>query len=329
MILLGATSPIPPSGSVTLAMMADLAADRILGRADGAGTGVPQALTAAQVAAILSAGAVGFTGLAATGFRDTSAAFDVTLGFTSNTALTAARALTFNVQNTANTIKLAGGTNAFGASISITGGTVTVSSPIIGGTQTFNDGAVAFTGLNYAITTTAMAASDGQLGGSNFMMFKGGVAGTAYKMGIDMEGLVVSQQGFALMRTLGGDRQMFVSYNGADEARVSLGQSSIIGWSEGNDGGVNLGFSAREGAGIMAMRKFVGTGTALLKVYGDGATATKFITIGHDATNPVISSAGGVLNFASLVANVDVAGVSTHSVPIKIAGTTYNFLVKT
>lgn len=104
MILLGATSPIPPSGSVTLAMMADLAADRILGRADGAGTGVPQALTAAQVAAILSAGAVGFTGLAATGFRDTSAAFDVTLGFTSSPILSAARALTINVGNAAQSL---------------------------------------------------------------------------------------------------------------------------------------------------------------------------------------------------------------------------------
>lgn len=39
--------------AVTLAKMADLAADRIIGRANGAGTGVPTALTAAQVATII------------------------------------------------------------------------------------------------------------------------------------------------------------------------------------------------------------------------------------------------------------------------------------
>jgi hypothetical protein len=41
-------------GSITLAKMADLAADRVIGRANGAGTGVPQALTPAQQKAILA-----------------------------------------------------------------------------------------------------------------------------------------------------------------------------------------------------------------------------------------------------------------------------------
>jgi hypothetical protein len=40
---------------IILAKMADLAADRIIGRANGAGTGVPTALTAAQVATIIQA----------------------------------------------------------------------------------------------------------------------------------------------------------------------------------------------------------------------------------------------------------------------------------
>lgn len=39
---------------ITLAKQSDLAADRIIGRANGAGTGVPQALTPAQVAAIIN-----------------------------------------------------------------------------------------------------------------------------------------------------------------------------------------------------------------------------------------------------------------------------------
>ena len=42
------------AGSITLAMMADLAADTIVGRANGAGTGVPTALTAAQIRTIIN-----------------------------------------------------------------------------------------------------------------------------------------------------------------------------------------------------------------------------------------------------------------------------------
>ena len=52
-------------GAVTLAKTADLAADRIVGRAAGGGTGVPQALTAAQVKTVLAIAAGDVSGLAA------------------------------------------------------------------------------------------------------------------------------------------------------------------------------------------------------------------------------------------------------------------------
>lgn len=48
--------------SVTLAKQADLAQSRIIGRAEGAGTGVPQALTPTQVIAIVDAETVTWTG---------------------------------------------------------------------------------------------------------------------------------------------------------------------------------------------------------------------------------------------------------------------------
>ncbi len=53
------------NGAVTLAKLADLAADRIMGRANGAGTGAPQALTAAQVKAILALAIADVSGLQA------------------------------------------------------------------------------------------------------------------------------------------------------------------------------------------------------------------------------------------------------------------------
>ncbi len=54
---------------------------------------------------VLSAGGA-LTGVTGLGYRDTSAAFDVTLGFTSSTTLTAGRALTVVVVNGARTFKL-------------------------------------------------------------------------------------------------------------------------------------------------------------------------------------------------------------------------------
>lgn len=81
----------------------------------------PATPTLAQVlAAGNDANSLGITNLASLGFRDTSAALDVTLTFTSSTALSVARALTIDAQNTDNTLKLAGGTNNFGGLVTIT-----------------------------------------------------------------------------------------------------------------------------------------------------------------------------------------------------------------
>lgn len=76
----------------------------------GAGAAMIEAANAAAQAALLTtlmpkAGSA-FTGLTGAGFRDTSAAFDVTLGFTSSVALDAGRALTIDMGNVAHTIAL-------------------------------------------------------------------------------------------------------------------------------------------------------------------------------------------------------------------------------
>ncbi len=82
------------NNAVTLAKMATIANNTVLGNTSG-GAAVPSALTA-------------LAGLTAYGIRDTSAAWDVQLGATSSTTLTANRALTFDVTNAARTIKLTG-----------------------------------------------------------------------------------------------------------------------------------------------------------------------------------------------------------------------------
>jgi hypothetical protein len=76
--------------AVTLAKMADLAQSRIIGRAEGAGTGVPTALTATQVASIIDqenitwTGTASFTGASVT--VNTSGATSITSNFTTLTS---------------------------------------------------------------------------------------------------------------------------------------------------------------------------------------------------------------------------------------------------
>ena len=48
---------------------------------------------------------------------------------------------------------------AFTTGISITGGTVTVNSPVISSSQTWNDSAIAFAGISLAVTDTASSAT--------------------------------------------------------------------------------------------------------------------------------------------------------------------------
>lgn len=60
--------------------------------------------TAADARYVLKA-AGSFTGLTGAGFRDTSAAFDVTMGFTSSTVLDGARSITWDVKNASHQLK--------------------------------------------------------------------------------------------------------------------------------------------------------------------------------------------------------------------------------
>lgn len=81
-----------PDGVLTLAKQADLAQSRIIGRAELAGTGVPQALTPAQVVAIVDAENVAWTGVhsfTSTTF-DVNTSADARIGATSGVGLYAA-----------------------------------------------------------------------------------------------------------------------------------------------------------------------------------------------------------------------------------------------
>jgi len=136
--------------------------------------------------------------IAALGIRDTSAAFDLTIAAASTTPLTAGRSVTIDANDASHTLKFTAAStvtfpsgtntlatleaNTFTASqtiapssaatcLTLTGGTVTTSNPLVDMSQTWNAGGVAFTGIraNYTVTAAANTSAliDLQVGGTS------------------------------------------------------------------------------------------------------------------------------------------------------------------
>ena len=126
--------------AVTLAKMADLAADTIIGRANGAGTGVPTALTAAQVNTILPVATATVKGLVPTPPNNTTTFLRGDATFATPTGLISGL--------TTNTIPKATSATAIGnSSVTDSGSLVTVTNPLtVTGAATLNS-TLAVTGL--------------------------------------------------------------------------------------------------------------------------------------------------------------------------------------
>lgn len=168
----------------------------------GLGTMATQAASAIAVTGGTAAGLTGF------GLRDTGAAFDLTIQAT-GTGMSAARTLILDCGNVAHTVALGttAGTITFpniaamtvaglqvanvftaaqtitetvGASaLTLTGATQTSSFPVINATQTWNNAALAFTGIKLNVTSTGSLISsaliDLQIGGTGyFRIFRDG-----------------------------------------------------------------------------------------------------------------------------------------------------------
>lgn len=221
------------------------------GAAWGAITGTLSAQTDLQTAldAKLNKAGGAFTGLTGAGFRDTSAVFDVTLGFTSSVVLDAARALTIDVGNVAHTIALGttAGTitfpnaaavtvaglqiaNVFTAAQTITAGTLTTAALTL--TQTWNNAGVTCRGVEIAITNTNSAAD------STMFRILGGAAGTSQLFNVDKNGWIngptgatmviapVSGNNLALYTQGGGNVQFYSSLNLAEGGHFVCGTSN-------------------------------------------------------------------------------------------------------
>jgi hypothetical protein len=211
--------------------------------------------------------AAGGTLSSLTGFslRDTSAAFDATLGFTSSTALTQARSLTFDLVNGSRTFKMAGNVDLGGAFTTTGSGTIalggftltvpatgtaalrgtanvfTAAQTINAGTlttaaltlsQTWNNAGVTCRGLEVSVTNTNSAAD------STLFRVLGGAAGTSMLFNIDKNGWLngptgatmviapASGSNLALYATGGSNVQFYSSLVLAESGHLVCGTSS-------------------------------------------------------------------------------------------------------
>mgnify|MGYP001560073793 CR=1 FL=1 len=137
----------------------------------------------------------GLTGITNFGLRDTSAAFDVTIGATSSPALSADRALTINMGNVAHTLAL--GTTA---------GTITfpnAAALTVAGTNlnnSFSSGQTFLAGVSLASGTYLRSSSANVTTGVGANMTTGAIAG-----------VTVSNAGTALTGTTGAQRSLEVA----------------------------------------------------------------------------------------------------------------------
>jgi hypothetical protein len=154
----------------------------------------------------------------------------------------------------------------FFKSVDFTGGTVTTSSPLIDGTQTWNDGAVAFTALKLNVTDTASSSSsllmDLQVSGSS--KFYVGKSGT------------LSCQGITTFATTGRLGTSSPTGSGNKTAEWGANYFGIIGgefriWSQSLSDPVIL---ARDSGNILAQRNF--TNPQTFRIYNTYTDASNY-----------------------------------------------------
>jgi hypothetical protein len=192
------------------------------GAAWGAITGTLSAQTDLQTAldAKVSAAGGAFTGLTGAGFRDTSAAFDATLGFTSSTALTQARALTFDLVNGSRTFKMAGNVDLGGAFTTTGSGTIAL------GGFTFTvpaTGTAALRGVANTFTAAQTFNADVSLGASAGFTNLGGNSGAVLWQRQDVNMVMFHGQGF---NSVGIGAAGYLP-------GVIIGSSAVLGFSSG------------------------------------------------------------------------------------------------
>lgn len=245
---------------------------------------------------------------------------------------------------------------ALAAKLSLTGGTMTgalaiaagaLNTAAFSGSQTWNNAGVTCRGIEHAVTDTNSAAD------STVMRLRGGAMGTTDLVTVDKSGNVSlgSSAGFLNLGGYSGaalwQRQDvgMVMFHGQGNTSVGIGAAGYIP-------GLVLGASAPitfcpgipAGGGDLLLSR---NAAASLQLGGTHATTPTAQTIGaHPVTTGTgaaltlqggagsvargqVNLKGASVNFEDQTAVVDAAVASTHSVTLKVGGTSYKFLLAT
>lgn len=188
----------------------------------------------------------------AVGAGAVSVTSDKTLTVSNTLTLAGTDGTTMTFPSTSATLARTDAGNTFTGSQTLSGDTVTTSSPVIDAAQTWNAGAVTFTGLKFTATDTASAAlsralsvgtaAGGELAGivKDGHMFGKGFWGSAAKSynGSNFFGIDLSTSD-AYSFYMGGTNQLFVNASG-----VCVGNAACLGFSA--NGAAANGFSAAQ-----------------------------------------------------------------------------------
>lgn len=219
----------------------------------------------------------------------------------------------------------------------LTGGTVTASTPVLNITQTWNSGAVTFNAMTIAITNTASASAsaflDMTVGGTSFYNFARG--GKLLASGITARGgspnfeLSNDSSGTLYFGSGGGGRICFGSSMYSSEAVLQRdGANGVIGQYSGTQAQVFRIYRTRtdasnyerqglqSGAGYFEwVAETAGTGTDDIDLRLTPSSTTAAV----DFRNPTNGAAAG----AGTITNAPSAGNPAYWLKIKIAGTTH------
>ena len=123
-----------------------------------------------------------------------------------------------------------------GSALTLTGGTVTASAPLIDATQTWNDAAVAFRALRVNVTNTASTSAsllaDFQVGGSNvFSINRAGALGAGGTGWLAFNSSFGSAAAMSGVWSIGGAVFNIQSSLGVNYGVIQLGSNMSMGWS--------------------------------------------------------------------------------------------------